>query len=298
MTPFCRIHEDFDVTCAACRLWRAFAEQESTPPELLPEGKTWKVLQGDALALLRFLPSGSIDAVITDPPYSSGGFTRGDRMGDTTKKYVRHDTKLVRPDFAGDNRDQRGFSYWCALWLSECLRVCKPGAPVCIFTDWRQLPTMTDAIQAGGWIWRGVVPWDKGPGVRPQMGRFASQAEYIVWGSAGPLPPRTDVGCLRGVFRQLVKDEERELHITPKPVELLEELVAICPPGGIVLDPFCGSGPTGVAALRRGRRFLGLEIQEGNAATASDRILADCSSSTLEAARAGQAPLFPTEKRQ
>ena len=108
---------------------------------------------GDSLSVLATLPAASVDAVITDPPYSSGGTFRSDRAADPTQKYVP--TKEVinfHPGFSGDNRDQRSFSYWSALWLSECLRVAKPGAPICLFTDWRQLPTTTDALQAGGWV--------------------------------------------------------------------------------------------------------------------------------------------------
>ncbi len=122
-------------------------------------GGRWVLHQGDALAVLRSMPDASVDAVITDPPYSSGGFTRGDRSLPPAMKYTMNGTKIERPTFAGDNRDQRSFGYWCALWLGECLRVAKPGAPLCVFTDWRQLPTMTDAIQAGGWVWRGIVDW-------------------------------------------------------------------------------------------------------------------------------------------
>ena len=53
------------------------------------------------------------------------------------------------PDFTGDDRDQRAYGYWCALWLAECLRVTKPGGACLMFTDWRQLPATRDAIQAG-----------------------------------------------------------------------------------------------------------------------------------------------------
>lgn len=52
------------------------------------------------------------------------------------------------------------------------------------------------------------------------------------------------------------------MHITQKPVEVMQELVKICPPGGTVLDPFAGSGTTGVAALREGRQFIGIELSE------------------------------------
>jgi site-specific DNA-methyltransferase (adenine-specific) len=139
---------------------------------------------GEALEVLRALPSASVDALVTDPPYSSGGAFRGDRMGTTNEKYMNTESQGRLSDFSGDNRDQRGFLFWCTLWLSECRRILKPGAPVVLFTDWRQLPITTDALQAGGFIWRGIVPWDKTEGTRPQKGRFRAQAEYAVWGNS------------------------------------------------------------------------------------------------------------------
>jgi site-specific DNA-methyltransferase (adenine-specific) len=106
--------------------------------------------RGNCLELLPALADQPVDAVITDPPYSSGGQYRGDRMQSTSAKYVQSGQVLQQGDFSGDNRDQRAYGHWCALWLAECLRVTKPGGVCCLFTDWRQLPTTTDALQAGG----------------------------------------------------------------------------------------------------------------------------------------------------
>lgn len=225
------------------------------------------VVQGDALAVLARLPSASVDAVITDPPYSSGGFTRGDRMAKPSTKYVKSTTFA---DFTGDNRDQRAYLAWCALWLSEALRVAKPGAPIAVFSDWRQLPTTTDALQAGGWVWRGLAVWDKTEGVRPRLGGFRAQAEFIAWGSAGAFEARDDVGALPGVFRVPVRQADRH-HLTGKPTELMRQLVRVCPVGGLVLDPFAGSGTTAVAAVLEGRRCLGVELAAGNVEIARRR---------------------------
>jgi len=224
---------------------------------------SWEVRQGDALALLLDLGDSSIDGLVTDPPYSSGGAFRADRMAATSTKYEQSQQALKRPEFSGDNRDQRAYGYWCALWLSECLRVCKPGAPVAIFTDWRQLPTTIDAIQGGGWIWRGIVPWNKTEAVRPQMGRFRAQCEYVVWGSSGPMAQRTDVGVLPGFFEGRDHPNNRD-HMASKPVSVMREIVRVVPPGGLVLDPFMGCGSTGVACIREGRRFLGFELLQAN----------------------------------
>lgn len=213
---------------------------------------------GDALDVLCHLPDASADGVITDPPYSSGGAFKGDRAIDTKTKYLSTGSGNVDKtvDFGGDNRDQRSFHFWSALWAAAALRVAKPGAPAMFFTDWRQLPVSTDYMQAGGWIWRGVVPWVKKT-YRPQMGRFGAQCEYVVWGSAGPMPTDRGVGCLPGFF-EFSYPSERE-HVTQKPVDLMEAMVAIVEPRGVVLDPFMGSGTTGVAAMSTGRRFIGCE---------------------------------------
>lgn len=223
--------------------------------------RRWHVITAECLGCLVDFPADSFDALITDPPYSSGGQFRGDRMQNTRSKYVHTGTVLDRPDFTGDNRDQRGFALWCSLWLAECYRILRPGAAACLFTDWRQLPTTTtDVIQAGGFVWRGTAVWDKTEGSRPQMGRFRSQSEYIVHGTKGPQADdlANSIGVLPGVYRYIVPRDDK-FHQTGKPTALMKDIVRICPPGGVILDPFAGSGTTIVAALLQGRRGIGFE---------------------------------------
>jgi site-specific DNA-methyltransferase (adenine-specific) len=270
----------------------------------------WQMLQGEALAELAKMPTASVDLLCTDPPYSSGGAFRGDRMASARDKYEQNHVVNKRADFTGDNRDQLSYAYWTALWLSEALRVAKPGAPAILFTDWRQLPTTTNAMQAGGFIWRGIVAWDKTAGCRPQMGRFASQCEFAVWGSAGPMPDERGVGCLPGFFAtpeqldidddldgvlppsvSVFPDPRHKHHIAGKPVALMVELLKICEPGGLVLDPFAGSGSTGVAALRTGRRFVGVEMLDEHIRKARKRLAAEAAGVSLEAHEAGQIAL-------
>ena len=217
---------------------------------------------GDALAVLPTLEAGSVDAVVTDPPYSSGGMMRGDRTSATSKKYQSSEAEKL-PEFSGDTRDQRGWAYWCALWLASARLACTDGAMFCVFSDWRQLPTATDALQSGGIVWRGIVPWDK-VNARPVAGRFRSQAEYIVWGTNGArsIEPKEDSAYLQGCLYVVptVGTDDRE-HSTQKPVLLLEMLSEVAKPQGTILDPFMGSGTTGVACVRTGRKFIGIEIE-------------------------------------
>ena len=120
-----------------------------------------QLFNGDALDVLRSLPPNSADALITDPPYSSGGQFRGDRVVSVRAKYQNTETKKEYPEFFGDARDQRSYFYWVSLWLGQCARIVKNGGPFAIFTDWRQLSTTVDAVQVAGLVYRGIVPWNK-----------------------------------------------------------------------------------------------------------------------------------------
>ncbi|KHS07414.1 adenine methyltransferase [Xanthomonas phaseoli pv. phaseoli] len=227
-----------------------------------------QLLQGDALTILPTLEANAFDALITDPPYASGGLTAAARARPPSTKYCRDGGHA---DFFGDERDQRSHLKWMHLWLSECARVLKDGAPVLLFTDWRQLPLTTDALQIAGFTWRGITVWDKTEGVRPQLGRFRNQAEYIVWGSKGNMPLDRRAPVLPGVIREPVRKADKH-HLTGKPTELMRQLVRICESGGRVLDPFAGSGTTLVAAELEGYCWTGVEKTEHYATVASGRI--------------------------
>jgi len=215
-----------------------------------------RIYCGDCLDLLRDIEPGTVDMVLTDPPYSSGGMFRGDRMQKPSAKYTSSGIDWL--EFEGDNMDQRVYQKWSVKWLKRARTATKQGGKIAIFTDWRQLPTITDAMQLSGWVWLGVAVWDKTEAARPQKGKFRNQAEYVVWGSHGVYEKATDK-CLPGVFRQSVFTEDK-MHMTGKPIALLEQLLEICKPGGLVLDPFIGSGSTAVACKRTGRHYIGIEI--------------------------------------
>lgn len=228
------------------------------------------IFRGEALQTLIALEGRErFTMLATDPPYSSGGAFRGDRMQSIDTKYVTSGQLEARPTYGGDNRDQRSFFAWCSLWLGAAYPLAAPGALVAVFSDWRQLPTMTDAVQAGGFIWRGIVPWDKTEASRPRLGGFRAQCEFVTWGSAGPM--RDEGICGTGLWRGAAPRGDR-LHQAEKPLELMTALLRVVPRGGVVLDPFCGSGTTLVAARDLGLRAIGIEMDEAHCETAVKRL--------------------------
>lgn len=234
------------------------------------------IYHGETMDVLRQIPTASVAAIFADPPYSSGGLMRNDRQSDPSAKYrgwsQGDDGKSVAPakdtgTFSGDGRDQRSYGYWCALWLAQCARIAQSGAQLFHCTDWRQLPTSADAVQAGGWVWRGLVTWDKGIG-RPMKGRFRNHLEYVVWCSNGPMPKPKDVYPSTLIRRTPPSDR---VHVTQKPVELVTDLLVVANEGPL-LDPFMGSGTSLVAAQRTGRKAIGIELEERYCEIAARRL--------------------------
>lgn len=232
------------------------------------------IYRGDCLQVLAQLGQ-QVDALITDPPYSSGGLMRSDRMQTPSNKYIQGGSAQLAAhniNFSGDNRDQRSWAFWVSCWVSAARQALRPGGYAMVFTDWRQLPTLTDAFQAGGLVWRGLVPWDKTDASRaPHKGYFRHQCEYVVWGSNGHLPISKHGGPWPGIVRERV-DHRKKFHMTGKPLELMSTLVQPVPPGGLILDPFMGSASTGVAALQAGYRFIGIEQDQHYFDVATSRL--------------------------
>ena len=214
----------------------------------------------DALFGLREIPDGGVSMLLTDPPYSSGGMFRGDRNSGTSEKYQTSGAER-KPDFYGDTRDERSYLLWSTLWLAEAYRALEDGASAIVFSDWRQLANTADAVQAAGFTWRGVVVWAK-PNPRPQPNSFRNACEYMVWATKGAVDrsPKPGAKYLDGIFTMSPPSGKERVHSTQKPLALVKAVMEICPEGGIVLDPFMGSGTTAVAAVETGRHFMGFEL--------------------------------------
>ena len=239
---------------------------DKNPPPLAPVYKTDRaaIYCADAFDFLPRLYN-LADVILTDPPYSSGGLFRGDRTGRTHRKY----SSAKRPEFGGDTRDQRSYREWCAHWLRLCYKAARPGARLFVFCDWRQLPTVSDAVQMGGWIWRGILTWHKTTS-RPLSGHFRLATEHIVYATHGPVPVTPGLPTPDPVY-QCPPPRDRD-HPVQKPVPLLQWLLSVVPPDSIVLDPFAGSGATLEAALLLGHRAIGSEYDRNYAEIAARRL--------------------------
>lgn len=211
------------------------------------------MLHGDCRDVLATLDAASVDAVVTDPPYG----TDAPRDG-----YGRR--KLGGRRIDGD-ADLTTF----AAALPEIRRVLKRGAWLVAFCSPKRHAAAARACEDAGLPVLHEVVWDKlqmglGGGIRYQHENVLLCADGPARGWSS-LPSVLRVASLRG--------RARMAHPHQKPVPLMASLVGYaCPVGGLVVDPFAGSGSTGVACVQSGRRFIGVESKAEHADTARQRI--------------------------
>ena len=116
------------------QLGNLLKEQEHIPEEYTG-GKNWTILHGDTLKLVKAFQPGIFDAVITDPPYASGGTKQNERNRTTNQKYSSMKAENALPDFDGDNKDQRSWTHWMAEWLYDVRKACKTAhRSACLLT--------------------------------------------------------------------------------------------------------------------------------------------------------------------
>ena len=221
----------------------------------------WQVITGDCLEVMRGLDAGSVDAVITDPPYGIGyASSRTTRMNGEPRK--------TRANFGADVFD--------ADWIPDAYRVLKDDAYLYCFTRWDVAHLWRDAFLAAGFKMGQRLVWDKAHWKMGDLRHYGSQVEdVLVVYKGGPAMFPGGIGRRGNLFRfsSGYLPEGQVDHPTQKPVALMTQFVNDSTrPGDLILDPFCGSGTTGVACVQTGRRFIGIEIEEGYADIARARI--------------------------
>ncbi len=251
-------------------------------PGIAERGAGWAIARGDCLATLEQLPPQSVDLCFADPPYmlSNGGTTcQGGRRA-AVDKGAWDASRGV----AGDHAFQ-------TAWLSAVKRVLKPTGTLWVSGTQHVIFSIGYAMQELGFHLLNTVTWFK-PNAAPNLACrfFTHSTEILLWASPSrskPLAHRFNYREMKAsnggkqmrdlwaVTEQPVAGGEQVVwplptpgpaekrhgrHPTQKPIALLDRVVAAsAAPGDLVLDPFCGSATTGVAALRAGCRFLGLE---------------------------------------
>ena len=243
-------------------------------------GKGWTLFEGDCLDVMPTLDR--VDHVITDPPYEAEAHTQMRRV-----KRPGHVISVEPLSFSPITEDQRVSS------SREMARLARRWTLV--FCQVEASAAWRDALEEAGAVYRRTCVWVKPDGQpqlsgdRPGMGYESIVAMHACGRSSW------NGGGKTGVFTHN-KYEGRgrpNEHPTTKPLALMLELVALfTDPGETILDPFTGSGSTGVACLRLGRKFIGIERDEKYFELACERLRAEESGSTLTARRAGQEPLF------
>lgn len=233
---------------------------------------------GDALSVLSTVPHIGAHALIADPPYCSGGFTESAKRQAKGQGLRSETLAEAGAWFGGDNMTTGGLS-----WLLRAIAVAfkshadSEKATASFFCDWRMVPALAPAIESAGLRFQAMPIWDKGAA---GLGTgYRSQHECILHFSIET--PEYFSQSFGNVLRAPRMPAERE-HPTQKPVKLMATIVQVQTPiGGIVLDLFMGSGTTGVAAVRCGRLFVGIEHDPKHFETACRQIAEAHSDSRL-----------------
>ena len=212
--------------------------------------ETVTLWHGDCLELMKNIPDGSVDLVLTDPPYGMA-FKSNYRK----EKYneIKNDKSLE----------------WLEKYVGECFRILKYNTAVYFFCSWHNVDVFKQAIEKKFKI-KNILIWEKN---NTSMGdlkaSYAPKYEMIIFAHKG----RKLLNGFR--YADIIKANRtgNKLHPTEKPVDLLELFIKnSSDENAVVFDGFMGSGSTGVACVNTNRRFIGIELDEGYFNIAKKRI--------------------------
>ena len=232
----------------------------------------YKIENKDCLEVMRDIPDNSIDCAVIDPPYKivAGGCRKVPDKECSGIFNKRRDNK--RTDWVDEVRSGKMFKHneiKFSDWLPELFRVLKDKSHCYLMINSRNLKDLQVEAEKAGFKFQNLLIWDKG-NVTPN--RYYMQGfECILMlrkGGAKTINDRGSSNILR--VPNIIGNKK---HPSEKPVELLEIMIRNSTnEGDTVIDPFMGSGSTGVACLNTNRKFIGIELDENYFQIAEARI--------------------------
>lgn len=212
---------------------------------------------GDCLEVMKNIPDGSIDLVVTDPPYKTTSRGSSGGTGGILKEEINKRGKVFKHNDIEFNE-----------WLPELYRVLKDTGHAYIMSNNKNLKNMLMEIENVGFNIYKTLIWAKNSPITNMY--YMDSHEYIIFCRKGKAKRINNCGT-KSVLN--VDNPRNKVHPTEKPVELMEVLVNNSSlDGEVVLDPFMGSGTTGVACKNLNRKFIGIELDENYFNIAKERI--------------------------
>lgn len=217
------------------------------------EDKSVRLYNGDCLEVMdRLIESGvKVDAIITDPPYQISRDNNFTTMG---RKGI---------DFGKWDKDFDQFE-----WLKKIPKILSKDGSIFIFNDWKNLGEIAKECEKYDLVIKDLVRWEKtNPMPKNRDRRYITDCEYAIWltnKNAKWIFNRQDENYQRPKFiYSIVSGKEKTEHTTQKPIILMEDIIKIhTNENQLILDPFSGSGSTGVACKNLNRKFIGIELDE------------------------------------
>lgn len=244
------------------------------------EDKKHKVIlfKENCFDILSSIPDNSIDMIFADPPYflSNGGITCHAGKMVSVNKGKWDISKGVEEDFIFTQR-----------WLRECQRILTPNGTIWVSGTSHIIYTVGSAMQSLGYKILNDIAWFKvNPPPNLSCRYFTHSTETIIWAAKNKnsrhhfnyelmkrMNNNKQMLSLWSIKAPGSAEKIYGKHPTQKPIELLDRIVkASTKTGDIVLDPFSGSGTTGIAAFRGDRQYIGIELEENYIRTSIKRL--------------------------
>ena len=234
--------------------------------------------QGDCLELMKELQDESIDCIITDPPYNISKENDNRDRSKADSPVMRRKSPL-RFDFGEwDNKTREDFLQFTTNWLKECCRVLKDGGAIISFFNKEDISYLGWVGKKEGIRTRLIFTWCKSNPV-PSFRKvnYLSATEYIWIGNKGTKAWTFNFKMQKEMKNYMITSNssayKKTGHPTEKPEELIKHFIEIhTNKGDVILDPFMGSGTTGVACQELQRNFIGFELDDKYFAIAKKRI--------------------------